>query len=294
MPLLSDETDLITLTTWTANWQKDTKTSNQILALMLDFDGTLAPIVDDPMGAALVPGLLPVLKSLVNHPQIKMAFVSGRSIDQLRHFLSGMQDEDTLFCGMHGGEIFNPKTQTYLREFQSDVVKDTLPVFTEALVAALDKANFLKNGIFMEKKNHSIVMHYRMLDANYHQAAVDIFHQQVDALKTKSSEPFVFKVQAGKTILELLPAAFDKGDCVRFLMDYWQSEKVSKSQEASARRLFPFYMGDDITDEYAFGAVNQYNGLSVVVGKPLTESEATHAIADELAVSQVLTTLAGK
>jgi trehalose 6-phosphate phosphatase len=53
------------------------------IVLALDFDGTLAPIVDRPGQAAIPPGTASVLCELASSKRISIVIVSGRSIADL-------------------------------------------------------------------------------------------------------------------------------------------------------------------------------------------------------------------
>ena len=49
-------------------------------ALLLDYDGTLTPIVTDPATANLSPAMQQILTALVHHPRYQVAMVSGRAL----------------------------------------------------------------------------------------------------------------------------------------------------------------------------------------------------------------------
>ena len=54
------------------------------IILFLDFDGTLSPIVDDPMGAAIPDKIYTWLKKLSRKRGIKIGIVTGRSMQDIR------------------------------------------------------------------------------------------------------------------------------------------------------------------------------------------------------------------
>src|SRR4051794_40503039 len=73
------------------------------LLVALDFDGTLAPVVDDPAKARALPESRAAAERLVALPGTRVALVSGRSIESLEE-VAGMGD-DTLLVGSHGVEL---------------------------------------------------------------------------------------------------------------------------------------------------------------------------------------------
>ena len=61
-------------------------TRDRIL-LALDFDGTLAPIVEDPEAAEPLPLAVEAIKALAGLPRTHVAVISGRPLEQLRRLV---------------------------------------------------------------------------------------------------------------------------------------------------------------------------------------------------------------
>ncbi|MFW6412766.1 MAG: trehalose-phosphatase, partial [Oceanicaulis sp.] len=115
-------------------------------ALFLDFDGTLADIVDDPDAARLPHGFHGVLTSLARKYEGAIAIVSGRSIAQLDARLPG----GLWRVGGHGAEIAAP--------FEPAPAQDGAP---DAVVEA---ARFLDQsypGVRLEPKPTGLAVHFR-------------------------------------------------------------------------------------------------------------------------------------
>lgn len=69
------------------------------LLLCVDYDGTLAPIVNDPIEARPSQELMTLLDKLSHHPRIEMVIVSGRDRDTLEQWLGNL---DIGLCAEHG------------------------------------------------------------------------------------------------------------------------------------------------------------------------------------------------
>src|SRR5918995_3392821 len=73
------------------------------LLVACDYDGTLAPIVEDPAAAAPIPEAVAALRSLASLPQTTVAVVSGRALRDLAA-MSRLPSEVHL-VGSHGSEF---------------------------------------------------------------------------------------------------------------------------------------------------------------------------------------------
>lgn len=236
------------------------------LGLMLDYDGTLTPIVDSPEKAIISEDRLAVLTQLSRLPRVRLAIVSGRSVAQLRHFLQPLCQEVVVFCGMHGGEIYVPQTDTFLQSAPAIADLEGLMGFRSRLEAQLRLQGLDNVGLSFEDKPGAFALHYR----NAPEAVQTVIPRLVEALFLEVPALAThFKMQAGKMVVEILPKQYSKGRCVTALLTHWQS---------GARGVTPCFIGDDFTDESAFAVVNQVQGISVVIGKAVSESDAQYAL----------------
>jgi trehalose-phosphatase len=233
------------------------------LALFLDYDGTLTPLVPDPTQAILPPDGIELLRTLCRHPQIHLAIVSGRSVPQLQHFLGELLTEDITLCGLHGGEIYVPQKHQFLRQPHREKLLTQLQPIREMIVRKLTEGQLLESGVIIEDKNYSIAVHYRQAPTPVKSSVVELLHTLFTPNNFNNDLITPFKLQPGKEVIEILPHTFDKGDCVAFLWDLWQVQQGC-------------YIGDDLTDEAAFAVVNQRGGLSIAVGKTPSATEAHH------------------
>lgn len=221
------------------------------LALMLDYDGTLTPIVADPTQAFLPPAGLELLRKLCRHPQIYVAIVSGRSVPQLLDFCRELIAEDLILCGLHGGEIYQLPHHHFLRQPEREQLRVQLRPIRDMVCEQLNRHRWFDAGVQIEDKTYAIAVHYRQVCPESKPLVIELLHCLFDSHSLLFAP---FKLQAGKEVLEILPRTFDKGDCVAFLWDFWQVVQGC-------------YIGDDWTDEAAFAVVNQRGGLSMAVGK---------------------------
>jgi trehalose-6-phosphatase len=76
------------------------------LVVMLDIDGTIAPIAPHPALARVPDETRWLIASLVTRPQVSVALVSGRAAHDARR-LVGVANLWTI--GNHGAELMNPE-----------------------------------------------------------------------------------------------------------------------------------------------------------------------------------------
>lgn len=244
--------------------------SGMNMALMLDYDGTLAPIVQNPQDAFIPSGHIDLLCQLSRLPDLHLAIVSGRSVVQLKNFLCPLMSEKNLiFCGLHGGEVYLPADDMFLlRPSQNEtliLIENFIRNFRDRWVHKTEGFQ----GITLEEKGYSLAMHYRGVHADIRSRAIEAF---VDTMNDHPALCQFFRIQAGKEVLEILPKSFSKGKAVHFLLKYWQ-------QTYPDRRFSPCYIGDDITDEAAYEVVNAKGGLTIYVGSAVAATCAQEALA---------------
>ena len=206
-------------------------------ALFLDVDGTLVDLADTPDAATARPELLPVLKSARDMLGGALALVSGRP-------LSGV-DRLAPLCGpaagMHG-----------LEHRRADGVMLDIAPPTPALRALADDLRVFEGrnpGIICEDKGPTVTLHFRMAP-DLETAARELIESHRLQLEPD------YKLQEGKMMIEIKPVAATKGCAVELFM-----------QESPFKGRLPVFVGDDLTDEDGFEAVNRLGGLSVWVSE---------------------------
>ena len=207
------------------------------LALFLDFDGTLVEIVDRPDAVVVDPALPDVLSRLEQRLGGALALVSGRPIAFLDQRLACSFDAAGLHGIEHriGGQLSPCRPEDH-------------PALRRA-VGRLHETFALQDGVLIEDKGCSVAVHWRRAPerADFARATAEA---TAEALGSH------YRIQYGKAVAEILPAASGKG---------WVIERFLQEPPYRGRR--PIFIGDDLTDEHGFRVVNARGGLSVRVGE---------------------------
>lgn len=202
-------------------------------ALFLDFDGTLAPIQDDPDSVILPPATREALAGLEAVVGDAIAIISGRDIRDL----SSRVPLAYWRAGGHGLEVCAPHETPAA---QPASAPRTVCNAIEMIVHGLD-------GVRVEKKGPVIAIHYRQapgLGPMLLARLEDTLHDSPD-----------YKVQAGKMVIEAKPSHANKGKAVELMLSH-----------APFLERVAIMIGDDTTDEDAFSVVNRLGGHSIKVG----------------------------
>lgn len=229
----------------------------------LDFDGTLAAIVDRPEDATLPEGTRRALGDLAGRRRI--AVVSGRDLDDLR---TRVGLEDLHYAGSHGLRLAGP--QGWEREHEE--ARHFLPAL-DAAQEALEKRLRSIEGAQVERKRYAVAVHLRRVPESQAQRV----REEVEAVQ--QAHPEDLRIGAGRKVLELRPALdWDKGRALDWLLE---AIGIDRAQ------AFPIYIGDDVTDEDAFRAIED-DGLGIVVQGRDGDTRARLALADPGAVRRLL------
>ncbi|GJD06205.1 Probable trehalose-phosphate phosphatase E [Galdieria sulphuraria] len=209
--------------------------------LFLDYDGTLAPIVDDPDRAFLPEETKTALLKLTELG-IPVAIVSGRARRKIQNFVN----IDTLYyAGSHGFDICGPNG--YIVPHQ--VAGDTLPVLGEAAEIIKEQIVQKYPGASMEDNILSKTLHYRRCSPNI----IPELEKKLDNIL--DCFPQLQKTY-GKCVFEIRPKFdWDKGKAVEWLLS---------ALAVNSPDVVPIYIGDDRTDEDAFQVVVK-KGVAIIV-----------------------------
>jgi trehalose 6-phosphate phosphatase len=208
--------------------------------LVLDFDGTLSPIVEHPDDAAPAEGAVDAIRALTRWTDV--AIVSGRPVADLRARLG---DLAVTFAGGHGAEVVGADGEVAALVDDPDGVRTALDD-AERAVSRLVEGH---DGWLVERKEASLAVHHRRAAPDDRERTLP---GVVDRLRSYVDHSPGFEVLAGKAVLELRPAGVDKGRAVAWIAD---------RSDAGA----PLVVGDDVTDEDAFREAERRGGTSVLV-----------------------------
>ena len=241
---------------------------NRRLAVFLDYDGTLTPIVSHPEDAWLPESMQQTLRSLA--ARVPVAILSGRDLDDVR---GRVLVDGIVYAGSHGFDIAGP------RGLQRQMATEFLPKLDHAekeLREALDGIP----GARVERKRFSIAAHYR----NVEETDVARVKRTVGEVAARHCE---LRRIDGKKVYELLPAIdWDKGEAVAWLLE-------TLGLESRSSGIRSIYIGDDRTDEDAFRALEQ-RGIGILVSEQSQPTAASYSLREPAEVERFLRALTAR
>jgi len=209
------------------------------LALFLDIDGTLLEIAPTPHAVVVPAALRNTLQLAAARESGALALVSGRTLDAIDRLFAPLK---LPAAGQHGAE----RRDAAGRVTRPHVDPRALDDAREVLSAMVRE----HRGLLLEDKGSTLALHYRSAT----RAEAEVHHRMGELLRALGE---TFVLRKGKYVLELGPAGVSKRDAVEAFM-----------REPPFAGRIPVFIGDDITDEDGFAAVNALGGHSVRVGSP--------------------------
>ena len=234
------------------------------LLVTSDFDGTLAPIVNNPADARPLPVAADALVTLAGLPSTTTALISGRALATLRA-LSALPATVHL-VGSHGAEFDTTSTTGKGTGFAHDIDQQLLQRITDGLSAIAEG----KPGVAVETKPASVALHVRNASTADGETAL--------AAAWDAAAGWDAHVTTGKAVLEFAVISTDKGEAVDILRNEHHASAV-------------VFFGDDVTDEKAFVRLGD-SDVGVKVGPG--ETAATYRIDSPEDVAEALQYLAAQ
>ncbi len=239
------------------------------LALLLDFDGTLAPIAPSPELAALPDSAHEVLRALAGARGVLVAVISGRALDDIR---SRVGFPEFVYAGNHGLEVAFGTSVWTLPEAES--AREAIGEICRRLRERLSGVA----GVVVEDKGLTASIHYRQTPLP------QVEEVRVAVLEEAARAPQL-TVRQGKQVLDVRPGtAWDKGSAARAIL-----ERAYGGDWAD--RVAAVYIGDDRTDEDAYMALPE-PAITVKVGSPTYLTAARYVARDVQDVEAFLRLLA--
>ena len=232
------------------------------LALFLDYDGTLTPIVERPEDAVLSAEMRAVLRRLAQRHTV--AVVSGRDLEDVR---ARVGIDGIHYAGSHGFDIAGPKGSHQHEAARAAAAR------LAAAAHDIDRDTARLEGVQVERKRFAVAVHFRRAPQQR-----DAVERAVDGALARHAG---LRKTGGKMIFELRPDVdWDKGRAVLWLIE-----------ELGLADAIPVYIGDDVTDEDAFRALAG-RGLGVAVQETPQPTAAGYTLRDPDQVRALLAGLA--
>ncbi|KAE9464998.1 hypothetical protein C3L33_03095, partial [Rhododendron williamsianum] len=239
------------------------------IALFLDYDGTLSPIVDNPDNAFMSDTMRAAVRNVAKY--FPTAIISGRSRDKVYDFV-GLTE--LYYAGSHGMDILGP-----VRPMSNDHLNCIRSTDKQVFRSLVESTKDIK-GANVENNKFCVSVHYRNVDEKYWTTIAQCVQ------KTLKDYPHL-RLTHGRKVLEVRPVLdWDKGKAVEFLLE---SLGLSNCDD-----VLPIYVGDDRTDEDAFKVLREGSrGYGILVSSIPKESNAFYSLRDTSEVLEFLKSLVG-
>ena len=209
-------------------------------AFFFDFDGTLSDLAERPEAVRVDPGVPLALARLRVRCEGALAVISGRPVAEIDQHL---WPETLPAAGVHGAE--RRCADGRWQRLALPEVELALPELAAWCAA--------RPGLRLERKPGALALHFR--------AAESLQPECLAAMQRAQRRVPGTVLLEGKMVVEMKPAAVDKGRALRAFM---------AEPPFAGRR--PWFFGDDVTDEAAFDAVHALGGVAVKVGAGATRA----------------------
>jgi trehalose 6-phosphate phosphatase len=207
------------------------------IALFLDVDGTLLEIAASPSAVRVPAALRNTLQLAAKREDGALALISGRTIAEVDRLFAPLAFPT---AGQHGVEIRDPEGNVSMPDIDAGQLDTAREVIRE-LVRHY-------KGLLLEDKGTALAVHFRQAP-QYERAAMEVMGGLAHQLREK------FVLLDGKYVMELTPRGYSKRGAIEEFM-----------RKAPFAGRVPLFIGDDVTDEEGFEAVNALGGYSVRVG----------------------------
>ena len=206
---------------------------------LIDYDGTLTPIVKLPEMALLSEETEKILQTIISDPCNIMVIISGRTQEFLEEQFKNL---DVIMVAEHGYMIKYPGIGWHKnKEIDLSWKEKFLPLLNDYV----DRCT----GSMIEDKNASLVWHYR--NADEETASLRINELRDDLSEILKSD-LKLRVLEGDKVLEIKSILYDKGTIATRIIN-------------SGEYDFILAIGDDSTDEDLFKAVPE-SGFTIKIG----------------------------
>lgn len=238
------------------------------LVVALDFDGTASPLVPDPMAARALPEVAAQVARLAAMPDTVVAYVSGRSMHDLREITEHTDDSPIALAGSHGAQYWFPGAGE--ADATETDATGTADGAREELWAAARPIIDRYEGAEFEPKTFGMGVHTRTASREVEQAVF----AEIDALVAERFPHW--RRRAGHRVLEFSSRNEGKDAAMAALREHFDATGI-------------VFAGDDVTDEDAMRVLTETD-LGVRVGPG--ESAAVLRVENPQEMAQLLEALA--
>ena len=211
------------------------------LLLLLDVDGTLAPIAPHPTLAHVPDNTRRLIAALAATPGVTVVLVSGRAAPDAKR-LVGVERVWTV--GNHGAEIIAPNGDVTV-DAEVSRYAESMAQTARTLAPLLSRIP----GVIVENKTWTLSVHYRAAD----ERGVPRLRDLVTGVAAQHG----LEVTEGKKVLEIRPPVrVDKGTAI---------ERLAQDLGMFSGDASVLFAGDDITDEDAFRFLRQNHPRAVTI-----------------------------
>ena len=234
------------------------------LLLLLDIDGTLSEFHPDPQQSFISNENLAILAELQNY--LPVWLVTGRSVADARRLTAPLK---LPVIGSHGLQC-----DTLIDSYSLvDIDSAQLQQIIQSVINATGNHPHWR----IEQKPFGVALHFRE-----HPELADSALTIMQAIGHDFKD---WQLKAGKCVYELLPQGVDKGSAINHVLTHYHPH------------CRPIFIGDDVTDEAGFIAVQSYSDTSNKKGSDIkgigvkVGCEPTHAhyyVSDVSAVTALL------
>lgn len=232
--------------------------SGEKLVLLLDYDGTLTPIVEHPWQAKLIPQTRELLNELAAQTHVHVGVFSGRRLDELEQLIALPQ---LFYCGLSGVEMRLGGTLLV-----HPTASENVPLIEE-ITRRLAAIEHVYPGAWVEHKRYGFTVHYRGVDP----ALSEEVHTRILGFLESWSRQLRI-VEAPLAVEVLVGGTWNRGDAVR------------KIVEQVGEPLFILYAGDAPSDRDALDVVTAHGGIALGVGPLAPPSVTAHVETPETLV----------
>ena len=215
------------------------------IVLLLDFDGTLTPIVKPPNRAELSKSMRNLLIKLSKKQGFYLAILSGRTLKDIKKKI-GLPN--IIYGGNHGleGEIFGKKYSFHIPQKKLAVLKDIRKQLNEI-------ANQFE-GVFIEDKGPVVSLHYRKIQ----KYQIPVFKKLFKKILKPYEQKGLIYVIEGKMVYDIYPKVnWNKGEFAVLIIQ--EIEALTKQEPVT------IFIGDDSTDEEVFKKLKK--SITIKVGR---------------------------